>query len=59
MVTVFCPLMMAGTVELVIQAVGKTFVVDNRANPPTLVGHVKTTLVRERLMFNCGVELGA
>src|ERR1035437_1886140 len=57
-VTVFLPLTMTGTGETVLQTADETrFVLDCKVNPAALVGHVKTTLVAERIIVSCGGTL--
>ena len=47
LVTAFCP-------PMAVQFTGKTrFVADSKMNPPSLVGHVKTTFVPDRVMVSC------
>lgn len=55
LVTVFSPLTMTGSGELVIQKADETrFVVDCRVKPVVLVGHVKMTLDPERIKVRSG-----
>src|SRR5665213_755434 len=55
LVTVFCPSTTTGNGKFVFQRPGESKVaVDCNLNPVVVVGHVKTTFVPERVMFNCG-----
>jgi hypothetical protein len=55
LVTVFCPFTTTGAGKLVLQTeVERRFVVDCKVNPVALVGHVKITLIPERVMVSCG-----
>ena len=57
LVTVFCPLMTTGAVELVLQiAGGVRLVVNSKGKPVAFVVHVKITLVPEGVMFSCGAD---
>ena len=48
LVTMFCPLMTTGAVELVFQTVGETRLVANsKVKPVASVGHVKITFAPE------------
>ena len=54
LVTMFCPLTMTGAGETEFQtAAGPRFVVDSKVKAE-LVGHDRTTLPSEGVMFNCG-----
>ena len=55
LVTVFFPLTTTGAGVTVAQTAGETrFVVACKVNPDTLVGHVKTTFVPDRIMVRLG-----
>lgn len=55
LVTVFCPLTTTGPGETVFQTDESAFVADCKVNQVALVGHVRMTLVSERVMLICGV----
>ena len=59
LVTTFCPLTTTGTVELVVQTVGDTFVEVNSVAPTALVGQVTTTMLLEIFMLNGDFKQGA
>ena len=54
LVTVFCPLITTGAIELVVQTVEARFVVDCGVKPEKLVGQVKMTLPSEGMIVSCG-----
>ena len=57
LVMVFCPLMMTGAVELVLQiAGGVRLVVNSNVNPEAVFVHVKITLVPAGVMLSCGAD---
>ena len=53
LVTTFCPPMMTGAGELVVQTAGERLVADRKVNPEALVGHVKITLAPDNRIDNC------
>jgi hypothetical protein len=57
LVTVFWPLTTTGAGELVVQIADEArFVVDCKANPMALAGHVKITFAPEVMIVSCGVR---
>ena len=55
MVTVFCPLTTTGCVETLVQTAGeRRLVVDWRARPAALVGHVKITSAPKGIIVSGG-----
>jgi len=60
LVMVFCPLMMTGAVELVLQiAGGVRLVVNSKVKPVAFVVQVKITLVPAGIIFSCGADSNA